>query len=116
MGDNLLSNDNAWYPRSATQYHNKAFLKTLEQHNPEVYAGASLFFEYEKALLKGERLDANLSALWNLIQAEETKENNLMLDVFGKSGYDAMNTGERIRLINELYSVKGIFETNIKKI
>ena len=116
MGDNLLSNDNAWYPRSVTQYHNKAFLKTLEQHNPEVYVGASLFFEYEKALLKGERLDANLSALWNLIQTEENKENNLMLDVFGKSGYDAMNTGERIRLINELYSVKGVFETNIKKI
>ena len=68
---------------------------------------------FEKFDLATAGHQKNLTSLLALIEREEEKEKNLMLDIFGKNNYSNMGIGERIKLINSLYSARGVFENNI---
>jgi hypothetical protein len=103
MANNLLEYNKAWYPQDAEAFHEKVFMKTLEKDNPLLYERVSKFFKYERFMFKTERMTANLSALTRLAEFEERKEENLMNDIFQRSNYSAKSTGEKIKLINEMY-------------
>ena len=120
MAENLLgfkrNKTDAWYPEIAAEFHGKAFLKTLQRDNIDLYEKAYDFFMFEKFDLATARHQKNLVSLLALIEREEQKEKNLMLDIFGKDNYSNLGVGERIKLINSLYSARGVFENNIQKI
>ena len=119
MADNiysLMNREGAWYPEEASQFHNKVFIKTLEQTRPDLYKRASDFFQIEKAFLSTTGYEANLGSLKKMAQREEEKEDNLLREIFGKDNYKAVAAGERIQIINSLYAAKGAFKANIEKI
>ena len=83
MAENLLgfgrNKTDAWYPQAATEFHGKAFLKTLQHDNIDLYEKAYDFFMFEKFDLATAGHQKNLASLLALIQREEQKEKNLMI-------------------------------------